>query len=200
MRKNEKGCLIVLSGPSGAGKSTVISRLMGLRGDIAFSVSATTRAMRPGEEEGVSYYYVSRDRFQEMVAGNELLEHAKYVGNCYGTPKAPILRHMEAGKTVILDIEVQGARQVKAAMPGAVTVFCIPPSFAELERRLRGRGTDSEEKIRGRLQTAVGEIGCACEYDFIIINDDPDLAARELDAIITAEKCRSANRRDCFIK
>ena len=190
--------LLVLSGPSGAGKSTVVSKLMERRGDVCFSVSATTRAPRPGEQDGVNYFFVTRERFEEMVRTGELLEHAEYVGNCYGTPRAYVEQRLEAGYNVILDIEVQGARQVMEAAPEAVLVFLIPPTLAELERRLRARGTESDEVIRGRLERAKEE--CRSDfYRYIVINDDADTAAKELDAIITAEQC-SYNDRKTILK
>ena len=193
-----KGKLLVLSGPSGAGKSTVVSKLMERRGDVCFSVSATTRAPRPGEQDGVNYFFVTRDRVEEMVRTGELLEHAEYVGNCYGTPRAYVEQRLEAGYNVILDIEVQGARQVMEAAPEAVLVFLIPPTLAELERRLRARGTESDEVIRGRLERAKEE--CRSDfYRYIVINDDADTAAKELDAIITAEQC-SYNDRKTILK
>ena len=193
-----KGKLLVLSGPSGAGKSTVVSKLMERRGDVCFSVSATTRAPRPGEQDGVNYFFVTRERFEEMVRTGELLEHAEYVGNCYGTPRAYVEQRLEAGYNVILDIQVQGARQVMEAAPEAVLVFLIPPTLAELERRLRARGTESDEVIRGRLERAKEE--CRSDfYRYIVINDDADTAAKELDAIITAEQC-SYNDRKTILK
>ena len=193
-----KGKLLVLSGPSGAGKSTVVSKLMERRGDVCFSVSATTRAPRPGEQDGVNYFFVTRERFEEMARTGELLEHAEYVGNCYGTPRAYVEQRLEAGYNVILDIEVQGARQVMEAAPEAVLVFLIPPTLAELERRLRARGTESDEVIRGRLERAKEE--CRSDfYRYIVINDDADTAAKELDAIITAEQC-SYNDRKTILK
>lgn len=179
-----KGKLLILSGPSGCGKSTVIAELMKKRSDLAFSVSATTRSPRPGEMDGREYYFVSRDEFERMVQCDELLEHAEFVGNCYGTPKAPILRQMEAGITVILDIEVQGAAQVKEKMPEAVTVFLAPPSLQALEDRLRKRGTEKEEVILSRLERAGEEIKLADRYEHIVINDDPVRAAGELDQIL----------------
>lgn len=191
-----KGKLVVLSGPSGAGKSTVIGKLLEKRDDISFSVSATTRSPRPGETDGVNYYFKTREEFADMVDKGAFLEHAEYAGNCYGTPRGPVEELLDTGRTVILDIEVQGAFQVKEAMPEAVMVFLAPPSLAELERRLRGRATDAEEKIRIRLETARREYALAGKYDYIVINDIADHAASELDAIITAEKCSAADRID----
>ena len=179
-----RGTLLVLSGPSGAGKSTVLRRLMDGREDMCFSVSATTRPPRPGEKEGIDYFFVSRERFQSMIEAGELLEHAEFVGNCYGTPKSQVLERLEQGMTVVLDIEVQGAAQVKARMPEALTVFLAPPSLEELERRLRGRGTETEEKILSRLETAREELKLAPRYDYTVVNDDPDRAAGELAEIL----------------
>ena len=181
---NKRGKLLVLSGPSGCGKGTVLRALMAGHEDMAFSVSATTRAPRPGEVNGREYYFVSRERFMEMVEQGELLEHAEFVGNCYGTPKAPVLQQLEAGRHVLLDIEVQGAAQVKKAMPEAILVFLIPPSLEELERRLRGRGTETEEKIRQRLKTAEYEMTLAGEYDYTVVNDEVARAAAELAEIL----------------
>ena len=183
---NKRGKLLVLSGPSGCGKGTVLRALMEGRSDMAFSVSATTRAPRPGEVDGREYYFVSRQRFAEMVEQGELLEHAEFVGNCYGTPKTPVLSQLAAGKHVLLDIEVQGAAQVKKAMPEAVTVFLVPPSLEELERRLRGRGTETEEKIRQRLKTAEYEMTLAPDYDHIVVNDVVERAAAALAEILEA--------------
>lgn len=190
----EKGRLFVISGPSGAGKSTVLSNALNGRTDTVFSTSVTTRAPRPGEVEGVDYFFVDHQRFYEMVKNNELLEHAEFVSNRYGTPKAYVMEKMNEGFNVVLDIEVQGARQVNKKMPDAVKIFIVPPSIDELEQRLRGRGTDSEEAIKGRLTRARQEYLEADFYDYIIINDDIDKAATELTSIINAERCRYANR------
>lgn len=191
----KKGKLIVVSGPSGAGKSTVIARLMKLRSDLCFSVSATTRQPRPGETDGKDYFFITREEFDHMVEADTLLEHAEYVGNCYGTPRGYVEQKQAEGLNVLLDIEVQGARQVCGKTTEAVTIFVIPPSLKELERRLRGRHTDAEEKICCRMERAHKEYREADFYDYIVINDDPDRAARELDAIITAEKCRYQDRK-----
>ncbi len=189
--RNNKGVLVIVSGPSGAGKSTIISRVSQLRPDIRFSVSATTRDPRPGEIDGVNYYFKTQEEFWEMIKLDAFLEHAEYVGNSYGTPAAPVDNDLAQGYNVILDIEVQGAAQVMEKRPDAVSIFLCPPSLEELERRLRGRGTDTEEKIRDRLMAAHREYSQAHKYSYIIINDDADTAVRELDAIITAERCRS---------
>ena len=190
----EKGKLIVISGPSGAGKSTVVFKAIEGREDVCFSTSVTTRKPRPGEVDGREYFFVDPDRFKEMVENDELLEHAEYVANSYGTPRAYVEEKLEAGLNVLLDIEVQGARQVHEKMPDAVKIFIIPPSLETLEKRLKGRGTDTERAIEARLIRARQEYQEADCYDYLIINDDADKAAKELSAIILAEHCRFNDR------
>jgi len=192
---NECGELIVVSGPSGAGKSTVISRVILHNQDIVFSVSATTRPPREGEKNGVNYFFTDRPHFEAMIENAELLEHAQYVGNYYGTPKAPVLASIAKGRSVLFDIEVQGAMQIKEQCPEAILIFVIPPDFSEIEKRLHARGTDSEEKIQQRIKTARSEYSMALNYDYIVINDNPDSAAEEIKAIITAEKCKAEKRK-----
>lgn len=194
MKMNDRGKLIVISGPSGAGKSTVVFKAMDKRDDVCFSTSVTTRKPRPGEVDGKEYFFVDLDRFKEMVENDELLEHAQYVANSYGTPRAYVEEKLNAGINVLLDIEVQGARQVNEKMPDAVKIFIIPPSMEELKNRLVGRGTDTARAIEARLYRARQEYEEADFYDYIIVNDDADRAANELDAIITAEKCRAEGR------
>ena len=191
----EKGKLIVISGPSGAGKSTVVFKAIEGREDVCFSTSVTTRKPRPGEVDGREYFFVDPDRFKEMVENDELLEHAEYVANSYGTPRAYVEEKLDAGLNVLLDIEVQGARQVHEKMPDAVKVFIIPPSLEELEKRLKGRGTDTERAIEARLIRARQEYQEADFYDYLIINDDADKAAKELSAIILAEHYRFNDRK-----
>ena len=191
----EKGKLIVISGPSGAGKSTVVFKAIEGREDVCFSTSVTTRKPRPGEVDGREYFFVDPDRFKEMVENDELLEHAEYVANSYGTPRAYVEEKLDAGLNVLLDIEVQGARQVHEKMPDAVKIFIIPPSLEELEKRLKGRGTDTERAIEARLIRARQEYQEADFYDYLIINDDADKAAKELSAIILAEHCRFNDRK-----
>ena len=191
---SEKGKLIVLSGPSGAGKSTVLFKAIEGRNDICFSTSVTTRNPRPGEQDGREYFFINHERFKEMIANDELLEYAMYVENYYGTPRAYVEEKMNSGFNVVLDIEVQGARQVKDKMPEAVKIFIIPPSIDELAARLRGRGTDTEEAIQGRLARARQEYAEADFYDYIIVNDDVERAAAELNAIMLAEHCKAADR------
>ena len=195
----KKGKLLVISGPSGAGKSTVVSKAIEGREDICFSTSATTRSPRPGEVDGREYFFVSFERFLEMVANDELLEHAEYVANRYGTPRAYVEQRLEEGMNVVLDIEVQGARQVRRQMPEAVLIFIAPPSLEELEKRLRGRGTDTESAIEDRLIRARQEYQEADFYDYLIVNDNVEKAAAKLNAIIEAEHCRFADWSD-FLK
>ena len=193
---SEKGRLIVISGPSGAGKSTVVSKAVAERNDVCFSVSVTTRKPRVGEVDGREYFFVDLDRFKEMTDNNELLEHAEYCANSYGTPRAYVEEKTEEGLNVILDIEVQGARQVADKMSDAVKIFIIPPSMDELRNRLEKRGTDTQRAIEARLIRAAQEYEEADFYDYLIVNDDADRAAAELSAIITAEKCRFALRKE----
>lgn len=200
MSMEKKGLLVILSGPSGAGKSTVVSKAMENRNDICFSTSATTRQSRPGEIDGVHYFFVTNERFEEMVAHDELLEHATYVSNSYGTPRAFVEEKLAAGMNVVLDIEVQGARQVREKMPEAITIFCVPPSMQELERRLVNRGTETKEKIDARLARAKQEYAEADFYDYLIINDSVETAADELNAILTAAHCRFLARKTILEK
>lgn len=181
-----QGNLFVISGPSGAGKGTLVSRIMAAVDDAWLSVSATTRAPREGETDGVQYYFVSTEEFERMIAAGELLEWARYSGNYYGTPRASVQRHMALGEQVILEIEIQGARQVKAAIPEAHLVFIEPPSLEVLEARLRGRGTESEDAILARLATARLELSGKMEYNMRLVNDDLDEATAALLAYIEA--------------
>ena len=191
-----KGRSFIISGPSGVGKSTVLKGLMEKRKNLYFSVSATTRQPRPGEEDGVHYHFLTVDTFREWIAQDEFLEHAEFVGNCYGTPRKYVYEAMDRGQDVILDIEVQGAMQVAEKMPEVVRIFVAPPSWSELERRLTARGTDTSEKIQGRLARAKEEVKLAGTYDYFVINDSVEHAVSELDAIMTAEHCKPQDRMD----
>ncbi len=191
---SERGKLIVVSGPSGAGKSTVVFKAVEKRNDVCFSISVTTRKPRPNEVDGKEYFFVDLDRFREMVDNDELLEHAEYVANSYGTPRAYVEEKLNSGMNVLLDIEVQGAKQVHEKMPEAVMIFIAPPSMDELRHRLEGRGTETERAIEARLIRAGQEYKEANFYDYLIVNDNVERAAEELDAIITSSHCKFADR------
>jgi|SRR6185369_2030342 len=178
--------LTVLSGPSGVGKGTVVAAVRRLFPDVWVSVSATTRPPRPGETEGVEYHFVDRDRFDRMVKDDELVEHAEFAGNCYGTPRAPLTRRLAAGLPALLEIELQGARQVRASMPSAQFVFLTPPSWEELVRRLTGRGTEAPDVIERRLERARIELAAEKEFDAVVVNDDVEAAAARLVSLMTA--------------
>lgn len=190
----KKGKTFIVSGPSGVGKSTVLHALLEKRQNTVFSVSATTRAARPGEKDGVDYFFVDVDTFQDWIRQDEFLEYAEFVGNFYGTPKKYVQDAMEQGKDVILDIEVQGAGQIVHKMPEVVRIFIAPPSWEELERRLTERGTDSTDKIQKRLLRAKVEFQTAHAYDYFVINDTVENAVAELEAIMTAEHCKPDER------
>ena len=189
-----KGKAFIVSGPSGVGKSTVLHALLEKRKDVVFSVSATTRAARPGEVDGADYFFLDVDTFQSWIHQNEFLEYAEFVGNFYGTPKKYVQEAMAQGKDVILDIEVQGAGQVVSKMPEVVRIFIAPPSWDELERRLTERGTDSADKVQKRLLRAKVEFQTAHAYDYFVINDTVETAVAELEAILTAEHCKPDER------
>ena len=190
----ERGKTFIISGPSGVGKSTILHKLFERRPNLYFSVSATTRGPREGEVDGKHYHFTSAEDFKRMIGEGAFLEHAEFVCNYYCTPKRYVYEAMERGEDVILDIELQGAIQVHEKMPEAIRVFILPPSLEELERRLVSRGTETAEKIQGRLTRAKVEFESAHTYDYIVINDDVEHAVSELDAIMTAEHCRAADR------
>jgi guanylate kinase len=191
-----KGKTFIVSGPSGVGKSTVLKSLLAKRENVYFSVSATTRSPRDGEEDGVHYHFINVDTFQDWIGKQEFLEYAEYVGNFYGTPKKYVDAAMDRGQDVILDIEVQGAIQVVSQRPDVVRIFIAPPSWDELERRLTERGTDTAEKIQKRLLRAKVEFQTAHTYDYFVINDTVENAVQELNAIMTAEHCKPTERMD----
>ncbi len=175
------GRLTVITGPSGVGKGTLVQRLLQRHRDIWLSISATTRAPRDGESDGVQYFFLSRERFEQQIAAGGFLEWAEFAGNLYGTPRAAIEQQLQAGRPVLLEIELEGARQVRQSFPAGLQLFIEPPSLEELERRIRGRGTDSEEAIGRRLERARIELAAAGEFDACITNADLDLALAALE-------------------
>lgn len=187
-----RGTLFIVSAPSGAGKTSLVRALVDGAADIAVSVSHTTRPQRPGEQDGVNYHFVELARFEAMIAEGAFLEHAEVFGNRYGTARETVTRELGAGRDVILEIDWQGARQIRRLMPAAVSIFILPPSHEELERRLRGRGTDDEQTIRRRLNAAMAEMSHYHEYDFLVVNDDFPRAVADLQAIVRSCRLRAA--------
>ena len=193
----KRGLLFIISGPAGSGKGTIVKRVRELA-ESDFSVSATTRAPRPGETEGVHYFFTDKEEFKRKIAAGEMLEHAEYVGNYYGTPKKPVDDALSAGKNIILDIDVQGALQVKTKMPEAVMIFVLPPDFETLMRRIRGRGTESEEIIAKRMEKARFELQCFDRYDYAVVNRDNGVeeAAGDVLSILKAETLKTFRNTD----
>lgn len=181
---NKNGVLVLFSGPSGVGKDTVLEVVLNKDSSLQRSISLTTRDIRENEVDGRDYYFISVDKFKEMIRNGEVLEFAQYGKNLYGTPKAPVDKWLSEGKTVILKIEVQGAQQIKKLYPDAVGIFVLPPSMDELENRLRSRGTENEEDIQRRLEIARNEVKISEDYDYTVINDDLDSASNDVLAII----------------
>ena len=188
----KKGILAVMSGFSGAGKGTIVSRLLKDYDRYWVSISMTTRQPRPGEADGVSYHFVTRETFEEMIAKDGFLEYAEYQGNYYGTPKAPVLEHLATGGDVILEIETVGAFKVREVFPEALLFYVVAPSGAELKQRLEGRGTETEEQILGRLRKAAKEAEVIDRYDYILVNDDLDEAVASCHSLIQREKTRAS--------
>lgn len=187
----KQGRIIIVSGPSGVGKGTVLKEVMRDDPTLRFSVSVTTRAIRPGEVDGVHYFFIDKPRFEAMLANNEMLEHAEYAGNYYGTPEKAVDEALAQGISVVLEIEVQGALQVMERRPDAISIFIAPPSFEELARRLNSRGDTPPDVTAKRLEIAKEECANALNYRYIIINDTVSAAAARIRAILTAEACRS---------
>lgn len=199
----KRGLLLVISGPSGSGKGTIIKRLMELDRSFVYSVSATTRAPRVGERDGVNYYFISRENFEERIDADMMLEHAEYCGNYYGTPKKEVYENLDKGRNVILEIEVAGAMQIKKKCPDSLLVMVAPPDFETLEARLRGRGDDvSEDVIMARLKTAKKELAKLNEYDYIVINGDNDVdgTVHDIFGIVEAEKHRTCRNSEFVSK
>ena len=199
IKTKKQGLLIVLSGPSGSGKNTVCDMVKEVMPNIWESVSMTSRKPRKGEVDGKDYYFVSEEKFEKNIEESKMLEHAKFAGNYYGTPRESVQKQLDAGKDVLLVIEIQGALQIKEKIPQALFVFLLPPSMKELKRRLRMRKTETEEKLMERFETAYKEINELPKYNYVIVNDKADEAARKLEAIISAEKCRVDRIEEVFL-
>lgn len=186
----ETGTLYVISAPSGAGKTSLVGAMLKRDARLGVSVSHTTRPMRPGEQDGVNYHFVPREAFEAMIGRGEFLEHADVFGNYYGTSQVWVGQTLARGQDVILEIDWQGAAQIRRLMPGCVSIFIVPPSFAALQERLTGRGTDAPEVVARRLKEAAEECSHALEFDFLVVNDDFDHALTELLSIVTAQRLR----------
>lgn len=191
-----KGSVFIISGPSGSGKDTLLKELFKKHPEIEFSISSVTRAMREGEAEGEKYNFVSREKFESMIAKGELLEYNLYLDNYYGTPKAPVIKACEDGKDIIIECDVNGAANIRKNMPEAVSIFIMPPSFKELERRLTGRGTETKEVIEARMNASLNEIKRAAEYGYIVVNDDLNLAVEHIHSIIQSFRLRFENQKE----
>ncbi len=191
-----KGLLVIISGPSGSGKDSVLSLILNKETWLQKSISMTTREKRENEIDGVDYYFVSKEYFEKQISSKNMLESAVYSSNYYGTPKGPVDKWLEENKTVVLKIEVQGAEKIKKMYPDSVSIFIMPPSMQVLEKRLRGRETDTEESIRMRMDAAIGEIQCADKYDYIVFNDILGDVVEDITAIIKAEKFKSSRMKN----
>lgn len=191
----DNGLLVVISGPSGAGKGTICKRLREVMKDLKVSVSATTRQPRWGEIEGESYFFINEEEFIKKINNDEFLEYAKVYGNFYGTPKKEVFKQLEAGNDVILEIDIQGALQVKKNYPRGVFIFILPPSITELKNRIEGRGTDSKEVILERMQSVYEELNYAFEYDYVVLNDEVESAVEKITCIIKSEKNRAIRKK-----
>ena len=191
-----KGGVFIISGPSGSGKDTVLSEVFRHKSDLLFSISSITRPMRAGEREGDKYNFITREQFEYMIDNDMLLEHNLFVNNYYGTPREPVERAVAEGKDIIIEVDVNGAAQIREKLPEAVSIFIMPPSFEELKRRLRGRGTESEELIEKRLNSALGEIKRAVEYDYIIVNDNITAAADNILSVILSSSFKTDRQKN----
>ena len=196
---NRKGLLLVVSGPSGAGKGTICKALLNKNDQIKLSVSATTRKPRNGEVHGVNYFFIEKEEFAKMIENGEFLEYAQIYDNFYGTPKAAIIECLEKGQDVILEIEMQGARQIKEVYPEGVFIFVLPPSLEELKSRIVGRGTETQEEIEKRFSCAFEEINQIVNYDYFIVNEDIEKSVSDVEAIICAEKNKATRYKNNII-
>lgn len=200
IKEREKGNLIVISGPSGAGKDSIINGILKSNNlDCWLSISMTSRDPRGQEENGKDYFFVSREEFEKHIENDNLLEYAEYNSNYYGTPKSEINKHLEKGEDVILEIEIQGALQIKELLPEALFIFIMPPSMEELKRRLENRKTDSPDKILSRFKTAYKEINEVTKYNYVVVNDDLEDAIEKTKAILIAERCRVDRIEDMYL-
>ena len=193
---NNRGVLMVLSGPSGVGKGTIVNKVLESNSNIKLSVSATTRKKRAGEIDGVNYYFYSKEEFLKLCEKGEMLEYAQYCGNFYGTPKKPIECWLESGKDVLLEIEVEGAREIRKKCKGCVLVFLLPPSLEVLYNRLKDRGTESESCVRQRLAKAREELMCASFYDYLVVNNEIEKSTSDILSILSAEKLKLDNMKN----
>lgn len=196
----EEGLVIVISGPSGAGKGTICKEIVKRKKDLIISVSATTRSPRKNEIEGKNYYFYTEETFKEKIEKNDFLEYAKVYGNYYGTPKSKVIEEIKKGRNVILEIDIQGALQIKESYPKGIFIFVMPPSMEELKNRITSRGTDSREVILKRMECAYHELNYAFKYDYVIINDDLEEAVKVVDSILIAENHRAVRKKDIIEK
>lgn len=194
----QKGLLIVISGASGTGKGTVCKKILSDLPEVAYSISATTRAPRPGEVDGKEYYFLSVEKFKSWIADGKFLEHAEVYGNFYGTPLNKIEERLNRGEDILLEIDVQGALNVKRKCPEGVYIFLLPPSLEELKRRIEGRGTETPESLSRRMKNALAEINVGLEYDYVVVNDSIENAVEKIKAILTAERLKVSRNEEKF--
>ena len=199
MKSKQQGLLIVISAPSGAGKGTIINKMLEKNNNLWLSVSETSRPMRANDIDGITYHFCTKEEFEEKIKDDYFLEYALYANNYYGTPKKYIQEHLSKGQDVILEIEIQGAMQIKKLIPEALFIFIMPPSLNELKKRLVGRGTDTKEKILERFKIAYQEMNDVTKYNYVVVNDEIDVAADKILSIIKAERCRVDRIEDVFL-
>ena len=199
MKSKQQGLLIVISAPSGAGKGTIINKMLEKNNNLWLSVSETSRPMRANDIDGITYHFCTKEEFEEKIKDDYFLEYALYANNYYGTPKKYIQEHLSKGQDVILEIEIQGAMQIKKLIPEALFIFIMPPSLKELKKRLVGRGTDTKEKILERFKIAYQEMNDVTKYNYVVVNDEIDVAADKILSIIKAERCRVDRIEDVFL-